>query len=353
MPEIHQFTSIQFRNYKALKRYSVSLSDFNVLVGPNNAGKSTIIGAFRILSEGMRKASAKKPQYIPQIDAWGYRVPLEDLPIATENIFSDYDDSRSAVIDFRLSSGKRLELIFPETDVCYLICRTKNREIRSPSDFRREYRASVGFVPILGPVEHNEFLFQKEAARMALLTHRASRNFRNIWHHYPDGFETFQALIRSTWPGMDIQAPEADPGDLLVINKKEQSAKRIKDPSQLQNVFGLLGSNLNPILTQLAKSRRAIFVEGKDFQILSAFARKLGKQAVANRSDFAVIPLDGYNPQRFIDFCKGMEMTLGSRFLKAVILDRDYRAEDEIGEDYARLKKNADMVHIHSKKEIE
>src|SRR3990170_2494663 len=442
MPEIHQFTSIQFRNYKALKRYSVSLSDFNVLVGPNNAGKSTIIGAFRILSEGMRKASAKKPQYIPQIDAWGYRVPLEDLPIATENIFSDYDDSRSAVIDFRLSSGNRLELIFPETDVCYLICRTKNREIRSPSDFRREYRASVGFVPILGPVEHNEFLFQKEAARMALLTHRASRNFRNIWHHYPDGFETFQALIRSTWPGMDIQAPEvdfnstkailhmfcpeerfpreiywagfgfqvwcqmltyivrakddslliidepdiylhsdlqrqlvnllknlgpdillathsteiiseADPGDLLVINKKEQSAKRIQDLSQLQSVFSVLGSNLNPILTQLAKSRRAIFVEGKDFQILSAFARKLGKQAVANRSDFAVIPLDGYNPQRFIDFCKGMEMTLGSRFLKAVILDRDYRAEDEIGEDYARLKKNADMVHIHSKKEIE
>ena len=30
----------------------------------------------------------------------------------------------------------------------------------------------------------------------------------------------------------------------------------------------ILGSNLNPILTQLAKTKRVLFVEGKDFQIL-------------------------------------------------------------------------------------
>ena len=92
MPEIHQFTSITFRNYKALKKYSVSLGRFNVLVGPNNSGKSTIIGAFRILAEGMRKALAKKPEYIhlPEEETWGYRVNLENLPIATENIFSNY-----------------------------------------------------------------------------------------------------------------------------------------------------------------------------------------------------------------------------------------------------------------------
>src|SRR3972149_1486756 len=120
MPEIHQFTSIQFRNYKALKRYSVSLSDFNVLVGPNNAGKSTIIGAFRILAEGMRKASAKKPEYIDLdgIASWCYRVPLDDLPVATENIFSDYVDTEPATVEFRLSGGNKLLLVFPEPKSC-------------------------------------------------------------------------------------------------------------------------------------------------------------------------------------------------------------------------------------------
>ena len=445
MPEIHQFTSITFRNYKALKKYSVSLGRFNVLVGPNNSGKSTIIGAFRILAEGMRKALAKKPEYIhlPEEETWGYRVNLENLPIATENIFSNYDDSQPAVVEFRLSSGNKLELVFTEVNLCYLVCRAKNRDVRSPSDFKREYKASVGFVPVLGPVEHHESLYQKDAAREALLTHRASRNFRNIWYHYPEDFEIFRDRIRSTWPGMDIEAPEidyttykkptlhmfcpeerypreifwagfgfqvwcqmltyivrakndslliidepdiylhsdlqrqlvgllknigpdiliathsteiiseADPGDMLVINKKENSAKRIQDLSQLQSVFSVLGSNLNPTLTQLAKSKRVVFVEGKDFQILSAFARKIGKQAVANRSDFAVIPVEGFNPQKVSDFSKGMELTLGTGFLKAVIFDRDYRSKDEVVEVLKDLNKFANLAHIHTRKEVE
>jgi energy-coupling factor transporter ATP-binding protein EcfA2 len=210
MPEIDQFTSVSFRNYKALRQYSISLGGFNILVGPNNSGKSTILEAFRILSEGMRKALARHPEFIdlPGRGSWGYRVPLDDLPIATENVFSDYDDSQPAVVDFRLSGGKRLELVFPEVNVCFLFCHTKGRPVRSASDFRREFRASVGLVPVLGPVEHDEPLYQREAARQALSTHRASRNFRNIWYHYPEQFDEFRELVRSSWPGMDIERPE-------------------------------------------------------------------------------------------------------------------------------------------------
>ncbi len=64
MPDFQQFTSGSFRNYKALRRYSVALSGFNVLVGPNNSGKSTILGAFRILAEGIRRVSSRNPEHI-------------------------------------------------------------------------------------------------------------------------------------------------------------------------------------------------------------------------------------------------------------------------------------------------
>ena len=439
-----RFTGITFKNYKALKRFSVTLNEFNVLVGPNNAGKSTIIGAFRILSEGIRKAASRKAVHIsdPSIKKMGYHVPLEDLPVATENIFTDYDDSEPAVIEFKLASGNKLRLVFPENNVCYLICEPKGKAVTTPSAFKKTYNVTVGFVPILGPVEHNEQLYQKEAARLALLTHRASRNFRNIWYHYPDEFEQFRDLIKSTWPGMDIQMPEidssyekpvlhmfcpeerypreifwagfgfqvwcqmltyivranddsiliidepdiylhsdlqrqlveilrqakpdiliathsteiiseADPGDLLVVNKKGQSAKRIKNPTQLQSIFGVLGSNLNPTLTQLAKSRRAVFVEGKDFQVLSSLARKIGNQSLANRSDFAVIPVEGFNPARVLNFSEGIELTLGTNVLKAVIFDRDYRSPEEVKTLLKDFNKYAVLAHIHQRKEIE
>lgn len=444
MAILDHFTSIRFRNYKAFKEYSVSLKEFNVLVGPNNSGKSTIIGAFRILSEGIRKASARKPEYIhsQQQDFWGYRINLENLPVATENIFTNYDDSEPANVKFRLSSGNKLILHFPAVNECYLICETTTRPVRTPSDFKKYFHSTLGFVPILGPVEHNEPLYNKEAARLALLTHRASRNFRNIWYHFPEDFQEFRALIRSTWPGMDIQQPEVhikqgptplhmfcpeeryprelfwagfgfqvwcqmltyivrskmdalfiidepdiylhsdlqrqivgilkslgpdiliathsteiisecDPDDLLIVNKNFKSAKRIKDPSQLQSVFNVLGSNLNPTLTQLAKTKKAVFVEGKDFQIFSAFARKLGMNHVANRSDFAVIPVEGFDSKKVRDFSRGMELTLGTPIIKAVIFDKDYRSNEEVKDTIKDLKKYCSIAFIHKRKEVE
>ena len=69
---------------------------------------------------------------------------------------------------------------------------------------------------------------------------------------------------------------EVDADVLLNINKRFRSARRIKNTQELQQVFSVLGSNLNPTLTQLAKTKRVVFVEGKDFQIIARFARKLG-----------------------------------------------------------------------------
>jgi len=146
---------------------------------------------------------------------------------------------------------------------------------------------------------------------------------------------------------------EADPDDLLIINKKFQSAKRIKDPSQLQGIFQVLGSNLNPVLTQLAKTKRVIFVEGKDFQLLSQFARKLGKNQIAIRSEFAVVPLDGFKPSKIKDLIHGIEITLGTKIIVGAIFDRDYRSVAECKKVAADLQKHCAFVHIHERKELE
>ena len=98
----------------------------------------------------------------------------------------------------------------------------------------------------------------------------------------------------------------------------------VDDPYQLREVFSVLGSNLNPTLTQLAKTRRVVFVEGKDFQIISRFARKLGANDVSLRREFAVVPIDGFNPERMRNLKTGMEATLGGKILATAVLDKDY-----------------------------
>lgn len=167
------------------------------------------------------------------------------------------------------------------------------------------------------------------------------------------------SLLRNLGPDILIAThsteiiTEAETDDIVLINKRRKTARRIQHPSQLQEVFSALGSNLNPVLTQLAKTRRVLFVEGKDFQILGKFARKCGFENVGNRSEFAVVPVEGFNPDRIQSLKAGMETTLGLKILAAAILDKDYRCDEEREAILARCKSFCNYVKIHERKEIE
>jgi hypothetical protein len=146
---------------------------------------------------------------------------------------------------------------------------------------------------------------------------------------------------------------EAETNDIVLIDKQRRSGRRIQDPSQLGEVFEVLGSNLNPILTQLAKTRRVLFLEGKDFQILGRFARKLGFDNVANRADFAVVRVEGFNPERIRSLKAGMETTLGRPIIAAAIMDKDYRSEGERQAIVQECNVFCTYAAIHRCKEIE
>lgn len=442
---MQHLTTIAFYNYKSFRHFTVSLTNFNILVGPNNAGKSTVISSLKILAEGIRKARHKKPSLIDNPDGmqvYGYEIDLSQVPVATENVFHNYDDKECAVIEFKLSDGAYLYIFFPTKGVCYMYYESEKDIIRSPKEFNKLVTIEIGFVPILGPVEHKEKLYQIEAARLALLTYNASRNFRNIWYHYNEDFSEFKELVKATWPGMDIDKPEinssgehrtldmfcpeeripreifwagfgfqvwcqmltyiikhknasvllidepdiylhsdlqrqllgilktlgpdiiiathsteliseAELNDILLINKVNLTAKRIKDPTQLREIFQVIGSNLNPVLTQIAKTKRVLFVEGKDFNVLSKIARLMKKDLVANRSDFAVIPVEGFNPARLRAVKDGIVKTVGANVLSAVIFDKDYRSDSEVNGELKELKVGNHFAQIHSYKEIE
>lgn len=140
---------------------------------------------------------------------WGYEIYLRQVPIPTENVFHNYDDSVPAEIVFILSNEYKIIFVFTDLDRCYMQIDGET-PIRSPKEYRELIGINVGFVPILGPLDHHEQLYQQQAARLALSSQRSSRNFRNIWFHYNEDFPEFQEMVRNTWPGMDINRPEAD-----------------------------------------------------------------------------------------------------------------------------------------------
>ena len=434
-------TSVQFRNFKALENFSLSLERTNILVGPNNSGKSTVIGAFRVLSMGLGRAALRNPEYIrTQGVASGYRIPRASLPITLENAQTDYQDVE-ATITFRLTNGNRLQLSFHSDDPdCIMSPVTANGERVTRATFERQFPISLLVVPVLGPVENREQVVRKETVDENLATHRASRNFRNYWHYYPDDFEAFRQQVITTWPGMDIGLPEvaedgmlsmfcledritrelywtgygfqvwcqllshifrsqsrsmliidepdiylhanpqrqllsilkasgpdvliathsseivaeADANDILVIDKTQRSARRVRSPEGIQATLGSLGSIHVVTMTAIAQTRRVLYIEGDDFRILRRFASRLGLRELGAGSGIASFPLGGFpSIQRVKAVTLGVSESMGGSLLFGGIFDRGFRSDEEIDQLIASLESELTLSVILGRKEIE
>ena len=434
-------TSVQFRNFKAFEKFSISLDRMNILVGPNNSGKSTVIGAFRVLAMGLRRAATRNPEFLGgRHIARGYRIPRASLPISLENAQTDYQDVE-ATVTFNLSNGNKLRLLFTSDDEdCILYPLTNEGEAVTRRKFSGQFPISLLVVPVLGPVEYREHIVKKETVDDNLATHRASRNFRNYWHHYPSDFEAFRQQVIATWPGMDISPPEsledgmlsmfcledritrelywtgygfqvwcqllshifrsqsrsmlivdepdiylhanpqrqllsilkasgpdvlmathsseivaeADTNDVLVIDKTQRSAKRVRSPEGIQSTLGSLGSIHSVTMSTIAQTRRVLYVEGEDFKIIRRFARRLGLDELGTGVGIAPFPLGGFpSIQRIKAVTMGVSESIGAPIAFGGIFDRDFRPDEEIDELLEMLESELALAVILERKEIE
>lgn len=434
---------IEFSNFKAFSKYSFTPSDVSILVGPNNSGKSTIIGALRTLEAALRFARSRAPTRV-HLDVKtliGYRIPDESVPISLENVHTDYNNNESS-ITFHLSNKNVLKLIFPADGGCVLEPRVDDGIVTTAAGFKRAFPITLIIVPVLGPVEHNEIIRERSTVVAGLSTHRASRHFRSYWQYNPESFEKFAALIAKTGPSMSISPPEhnyatgeltmfclegrmtreiywvgfgfqiwcqllthlsranestlvvvdepevylhpdvqrqllgilrdigadvvlathsseiiseADPTEIVMIDKRRQAGERLKSVSGVQRALEAVGSSQNITLTALARSRRVLFVEGlDDFRLIRRFARKLGMQELSAGIAITALESGGFSSwERITTLASGIADALGSPLMISAIYDRDYYCDEHIAEVLQSLKNSLKIAWVLDRKEIE
>jgi energy-coupling factor transporter ATP-binding protein EcfA2 len=437
-----RISSIKFINFKALQNYSVSLNETNILVGPNNAGKSTIISAFRILDVALRKAKRLKAERVPLPSGgtgFGHRVPEQQISVSLENVATNYnsDDSR---IEFKLTNKNRLFLFFPNDGGCILHWENEGSNVSTAGKFRSAFPINIQVVPVLGPLEHEETYVNEDTVKNSLNTHRACRHFRNYWHYFNEGWDDFSKMITSTWPDMSISKPEldipnrklsmfvaekridreiywagfgfqiwcqllthlsraseaslviidepeiylhpdvqrqllsilrglsadvllathsveimgeADPSEILLVNKDARSAKRLKDIEGVQLALESLGSAQNVTLTHLARTKKIVFVEGmSDYKIIRRFAKNIGLHDLASGNDLTAFESGGFSSwQKIKSFAWGVKNTIDSNMKLFAIYDRDYYCQAEIDSISKELCAELTYAHIHKRKE--
>lgn len=183
--------SVQLQNFRTFKNFTTRFKGSAYLIGPNNAGKSTILTALRLADHLLRIAYARKPALRVSDEGmlrYAYEVSLTDFPALQQSLRNEFQN-----VDVRLvvtwSTGHQLIAVWPEPEPDeydnlqgYFYLR-KEREVQptTPSQVRRIY-PSLGVVPILGPVDQTEALLNPEYVSRNYSSRLSSRHFRNqLW----------------------------------------------------------------------------------------------------------------------------------------------------------------------------
>lgn len=227
--------NVEFRDYKAFGKFTLSARDRNVLVGPNNAGKSTTLDAFRIAFDVLRFAGHRNPIFKTQgelgvCSTWA--VPVSAVQSDLRACIHDFGDGPARIV-IKLDNGNSFHMSIPSGgDIeCFLDADGVAR--KSASFLKEKFPLKLVIVPTLSPLEQNEELVLRETVERNRYGRLASRNFRNFWlHRTRDEFEAFADLVEFGWPGIRIRQPEIERSD----DSKPMVRMYFRDGSKVREV---------------------------------------------------------------------------------------------------------------------
>lgn len=228
-------TSIHFKNFKAFDDFTIHLKDFNILTGPNNSGKSTILDGLRVLQGAYRYASRYNPELFMDLpfglyDCWGYTIPQISIPIILENIQTNFNIQEPSLIKYKFSRGQSLTICFHPDHPTYLLLDTQNKTPKNRKEFKEEFPVNISIVPTLGPFEIEEETVEPDYVKRWYGSRRSPRMFRNYWFYNKEYFNEFKNLVERTWSGASISAPERKTNfskELMMFCYEDRMAREI------------------------------------------------------------------------------------------------------------------------------
>jgi len=205
-------TTIRLRNFRCFEDHTVPLKSTTIVIGRNNAGKSTLVEAFRLLAtvssryRNLRYKPAPKWGGIPKRD-FGVTPSLRGLEIRFDTLFHQYTDP-PAIIDATFASGHTVTLYLGTDERVHAVIRDERGDpLHTKAAALRLDLPRVEILPQIGPLSLTETELNPEYVRGALSSNLASLHFRNQLIVSADQFAPFKEFVETTWPGLQVKQP--------------------------------------------------------------------------------------------------------------------------------------------------
>lgn len=200
---------LKLKNYRCFENSQIQFKDISIVVGKNNAGKSTLIEALRMVAYAADKATKtayKEVPYglLPVAKNYGIRIGVDKLKIDLRGIVYLYEN-KVAEIEAVFDDRCKIKILSNE-EIAFAFLYTPDGEIIKSKAKAAEYSFdTIKILPQIGLIKENEK--RLEAARVIDYreTYLSSRHFRNeVWLCKDEYWEKFKEMAEATWDDLNL-----------------------------------------------------------------------------------------------------------------------------------------------------
>lgn len=200
-------------NFRCYKNSTIFFEGTSILVGRNNAGKSTLIEALKIISVITRKYKTLRfvapPDWVKECVDFGVSPAVENMNISDRGIFYMYGEE-PAVIEALFMNGTSIKAYVGEgLSIFANVYDSDGCPARNSKEIKQIEIPVIEVLPQISAVLDAEKVIKKATVDHNKSTRLASRNFRNQLFYYEDAFLMFKSLVESTWENIKVSPIES------------------------------------------------------------------------------------------------------------------------------------------------
>lgn len=204
---------LELRNFRCFDSHLVPLRSLTVVVGRNNAGKSSIVDALRLISLVTRRYQylnfAKAPGWldIPKRHR-GVAPSLRGIELNLDTVFHRYGEPPASIVATFESGDTVSVYVGPRREIYSTILDKNGEPVTSKAEALRARIPSVNILPQIAPLALEEKELLEDYVRGAADSALSHLHFRNELIVFQDALRSFRRLAESTWPGLRIRELE-------------------------------------------------------------------------------------------------------------------------------------------------
>lgn len=199
---------ITIENYRGYLKHEVEFRDLNIVVGKNNAGKTTLIEALRLVSLVTKRYKNSPYRNVPnwleigKINS-GISISLNRIDFSYRNIFHSYGDP-PAIITALFTNKTKVVIYFGGEKKFHAVLINAKNKVCNKDNLKHLDLPTLNILPQIGPLLFEEKVLNEDYVKLNVDSQTSSRHFRNQLGYFNEYYPKFKKLIESTWNGISL-----------------------------------------------------------------------------------------------------------------------------------------------------